>query len=48
MRLKVSNAGAEALNSQIRVTRVKARGYRDKSRFVRGTLFHHGKLDVSH
>ncbi|MGE8637171.1 MAG: transposase [Achromobacter sp.] len=44
---KVSNAGAEALNSQVRVMRVKARGYRNKNRFVQGILFHYGKLDVS-
>jgi len=48
MRLNVSNAGAEALNSQIRVMRVKARGYRNKNRFVQGILFHYGKLDISH
>ncbi|WP_338130764.1 transposase [Achromobacter denitrificans] len=34
MRLGVSNARAEALDSQIRALRVNARGYRNKSRFV--------------
>lgn len=48
MRLKVSNARAEALNSQIRAMRVKARGYRNKARFVLGILFHFGKLDMAH
>lgn len=48
MRLKVSNARAEALNSQSRAMRVKARGYRNKTRFVFGILFHYGKLDMSH
>ncbi len=48
MRLRVSNARAEALNSQIRAMRVKARGYRNKVRFVRGILFHYGKLDMAH
>ncbi|MGE8691557.1 MAG: ISL3 family transposase [Achromobacter sp.] len=48
MRLRVSNARAEALNSQIRAMRVKARGYRSKARFVLGILFHYGKLDMTH
>lgn len=48
MRLRVSNARAEALNSQIRAMRVKARGYRNKARFVLGILFHYGKLDMAH
>ncbi|EFF73999.1 hypothetical protein HMPREF0004_4650 [Achromobacter piechaudii ATCC 43553] len=48
MRLKVSNARAEALNSQIRAMRVKARGYRNKARFVQGILFHYGRLDMAH
>lgn len=46
--MRLTNAGAEALNSQIRVMRVKARGYRNKNRFVQGILFHYGKLDISH
>ncbi len=48
MRLGVSNAGAEALNRQIRAMRVKARGYRNKARFVLGILFHYGKFDMRH
>ncbi|MCV6902073.1 MAG: transposase [Achromobacter xylosoxidans] len=48
MRLKASNARAEAPNSQIRAMRVKARGYRNKARFVLGILFHYGKLDMAH
>jgi len=48
MRLKVSNARAEALNSQIRAMRVKARGYRNKTRFVLGILFHYGRLNMAH
>jgi transposase len=45
MRLKVSNAKAEALNSQIRAMRVKARGYRNKTWFVLGILStRHGPL----
>ncbi len=45
MRLRVSNAGAEALNSPMRV---KVRGYRNKARFGLGILFHYGNLDMSH
>ncbi|CUR66991.1 Transposase [Achromobacter xylosoxidans] len=48
MRLRVSNARAEALNSQIRAMRVKARGYRNKARFMLGILFHYGKLNMAH
>lgn len=48
MRLGVSNARAEALNSQIRAMRVKARGYRNKARLMLGILFHYGKLEMGH
>lgn len=48
MRLRVSNARAEALNNQIRTMKVKARGYRNKARFITGILFHYGCLDMAH
>nr|WP_175128487.1 transposase [Achromobacter piechaudii] len=48
MRLKVFNARAEPLKSQIRAMRVKARGYRNKARFVLGILFNNGQLDMAH
>ncbi|WP_220756609.1 transposase, partial [Shewanella colwelliana] len=42
----VSNGLAEAINSQIRLLRVKAMGYRNTERFKRAILFHFGKLDM--
>ncbi|MBJ7539714.1 transposase [Marinomonas sp. C1424] len=44
MRFQVSNALAEAINSKIRILRVKAYGYRNKERFKRAILFHFGGL----
>ncbi|WP_028763591.1 transposase, partial [Shewanella colwelliana] len=46
MRFGVSNGLAEAINSQIRLLRVKAMGYRNTERFKRAILFHFGKLDM--
>ncbi|WGS47982.1 ISL3 family transposase (plasmid) [Burkholderia sp. JSH-S8] len=47
IRERVSNARAEGLNSQIRVMRVKACGYRNKERFKTAILFRYGKLDLN-
>lgn len=47
MRHNVSNGNAEALNSKIRLLRIKARGYRNRERFKLGVMFHYGKLDIS-
>lgn len=47
MRYRVSNGNAEALNSKIRLLRIKARGYRNRERFKLGVMFHYGKLDIS-
>lgn len=47
MRLKVSNALAEALNGKIRNLRVRAKGYRSKERFKTAILFHFGGLDMA-
>ncbi len=44
MRFQASNALAEAINSKIRLLRVKACGYRNKERFKRAILFHFGGL----
>ncbi|MBO2598362.1 transposase, partial [Shewanella algae] len=41
-----SNGLAEAINSQIRLLRVKAMGYRNSERFQRAIFFHFGKLDM--
>lgn len=47
MRLKASNALAEALNSKIRGLRVRAKGYRSKERFKTAIMFHFGELDMA-
>lgn len=47
MRHNVSNGNAEALNSKIRLLRIKARGYRNRERFKLGVMFHYGKLNMS-
>lgn len=47
MRYCVSNGNAEALNSKIRLLRIKARGYRNRERFKLGVMFHYGKLDMT-
>ncbi|MBS8496571.1 transposase, partial [Escherichia coli] len=46
MRHSVSNGNAEALNSKIRLLRIKARGYRNRERFKLGVMFHYGKLNM--
>ncbi|EMO8003063.1 ISL3 family transposase [Salmonella enterica] len=47
MRHNVSNGNAEALNSKIRLLRIKARGYRNRERFKLGVMFHYGKLKMA-
>ena len=47
MRHRVSNGNAEALNSKIRLLRIKARGYRNRERFKLGVMFHYGKLNMA-
>ncbi|MFP0114327.1 transposase, partial [Escherichia sp. WS1620] len=46
-RHSVSNGNAEALNSKIRLLRIKARGYRNRERFKLGVMFHYGKLNMA-
>ncbi|HAJ2022649.1 TPA: ISL3 family transposase, partial [Escherichia coli] len=48
MRHRVSNGNAEALNSKIRLLRIKARGYRNRERFKLGVMFHYGKLNMAY
>ena len=43
---KKNNAGAEGINSQIKILKVKARGFRNKERFRSSILFHFGGLDL--
>lgn len=47
MRYSVSNGNAEALNSKIRLLRIKAMGYQNRERFKLGAIFHYGKLDMA-
>lgn len=47
MRHGVSNGNAEALNSKIRLLRIKTRGYRNRERFKLGVMFHYGKLNMA-
>ena len=44
--LKVSNGPAESLNSRIRMIKVKARGYRNRERFITDIHFHLGGLNL--
>ena len=46
MRHRVSNGNAEALNSKLRLLRIKARGYRNREHFKPGVMFHYGKLNM--
>ncbi len=43
---RVSNAGAEGLNSRIQAIRVSARGYRPRQHFKTAVWFHLGGLDL--
>ncbi|MYJ45361.1 MAG: ISL3 family transposase, partial [Rhodothermaceae bacterium] len=45
--LKVSNGPAESINSRIKTVKVRARGFRNKERFVDAIYFHLGGLDLS-
>lgn len=47
MKHRVSNGIAEALNSKIRLLRIKARGYRNRERFKVAVMFHYGKLNMA-
>ena len=43
---KVSNGPAEGLNSQIKMIKVRSRGFRNKVRFANAIYFHLGGLDL--
>ncbi len=45
-RLRITNAGAEAINSRIQRLKAMARGYRNRTRFRNAILFHLGDLDL--
>ena len=44
--LKVHNGGAESINSRIKVLKLRARGFRNKSRFINAIYFQLGGLDL--
>jgi transposase len=45
-RHRITNAGAEGLNSRIQAIRVNARGFRNRSHFKTAIFFHCGGLDL--
>ncbi len=45
--LKGSNGPAERINSRIKTIKVRARGFRNKDRFIDAIYFHLGGLDLS-
>lgn len=47
MRHSVSNGNAEALNSKIRLLRIKAGDTETGSAFKLGVMFHYGKLNMA-
>ena len=46
LRLRITNAAAEGLNSKIQWIKYQARGFRNEDRFERAILFHCGGLDL--
>ncbi|MGP6158834.1 MAG: ISL3 family transposase [Vulcanimicrobiaceae bacterium] len=46
MKIRLTNAGAEGLNSKIQMIKYLARGYRNEGSFERAILFHCGGLDL--
>ncbi len=47
LRIPISNAAAEGLNSKIQLIKYRARGYRNEDRFERAIFFQLGGLDLS-
>lgn len=46
LKIPITNAGAEGLNSKIQMIKYRARGFRSEERFERAILFHCGGLDL--
>ena len=46
LKIPITNAGAEGLNSKIQMIKYRARGYRNEGSFERAILFHCGGLDL--
>lgn len=44
--LKVHNGGAESINSRIQLVKQRARGFRNKQRYINAIYFHLGGLDL--
>jgi transposase len=47
LRIPITNAAAEGLNSKVQLIKYRARGYRNTDRFERAIYFHLGGLDLS-
>jgi transposase len=46
LKIPITNAAAEGINSKIQMIKYRARGYRNEGRFERAILFHCGALDL--
>ena len=44
--LKVTNGGAESINSRIKMIKIRSRGFRNKARYKNAIYFHLGELDL--
>jgi len=44
--LKVTNGGAESINSRIKMLKIRGRGFRNKARYKNAIYFHLGGLDL--
>jgi len=44
--LKVTNGGAESINSRIKMIKIRSRGFRNKARYKNAIYFHLGGLDL--
>jgi len=44
--LKVTNGGAESINSRIKMIKIRSRGFRNKARYINAIYFHLGGLDL--
>lgn len=44
--LKVTNGGAESINSRIKMLKIRSRGFRNKTRYKNAIYFHLGGLDL--
>jgi transposase len=47
LRIPITNAGSESINSKIQWMKYQAHGFRNETRFMRAILFHCGGLDLN-